>query len=340
MKTKQRLRTKVWWAGIDKQVEDRCKTCHSCQLVGLPTQPEPLKHTEFPSQPWIDLAADLMGLLLSGEYVFVVVDYYSRYFEVDILTSVTSTKVIESLEKIFCTHGLLQALKTDNGPQFVSEEFEGFLKENDIKHRTSTPLWSQANGEVERQNRSLPKTLKTELRKFLTAYRTTPHSTTGVTPAKLLFNREVRSKVPELRKSGCTDSEARDKDAEMKQSTTDYADKKRRAQESDLELGDQVLLKQKKENKLSTTFEGVPYNVSGRYGSEVVVTSPEGVNYRRNVTDVKKYLREAETTEKQATGHDAIEESVTKRVAEPPGRPTRERKPPEYLKDYDVYRLG
>ena len=121
-----------------------------------------------------------------------------------------------------------------------------------------------------------------------------------------MFNREVRSKVPELRKSGCTDSEARDKDAEMKQSTTDYADKKRRAQESDLELGDQVLLKQKKENKLSTTFQGVPYNVSGRYGSEVVVTSPEGVNYRRNVTDVKKYLREAVTTEKQATGHDAI----------------------------------
>ena len=130
--TKQRLRTKVWWAGIDKQVEDRCKTCHSCQLVGLPTPPEPLKHTEFPSQPWIDLAADLMGPLPSREYVFVVVDYYSQYFEVDILMSVTSTKVIESLEKIFCTHGLPQSLKVDNGPQFVSEEFEGFLKENDM----------------------------------------------------------------------------------------------------------------------------------------------------------------------------------------------------------------
>ena len=124
----------------------------------------------------------------SEECVFVVVDYYSRYFKVDILTSVTSTKVIESLEKIFCTHGLPQSLKTDNGPQFVSEEFEGFLKENDIKHRTSTPLWPQANGKVERQNRSLLETLKnakterknlwTELRKFLTAYRTTPHSTT------------------------------------------------------------------------------------------------------------------------------------------------------------------
>ena len=104
-KTKQRPRSKVWWAGTDRQVEAKCKTCHGCQLVGSPTPSEPLKHTEFPSQPWQDLTADLMGPLPSGEYVFVVVDYYSRYFEVDILKSVTSATIIGSLERIFCTHG-------------------------------------------------------------------------------------------------------------------------------------------------------------------------------------------------------------------------------------------
>ena len=53
-------------------------------MVGLPTPLELLKHTEFPTQPWQGLAADLMGPLPSGEYVFVVVDYYSHYFEVDV----------------------------------------------------------------------------------------------------------------------------------------------------------------------------------------------------------------------------------------------------------------
>ena len=43
-KTKQRLRSKVWWAGIDRQVEAKCKTCHGCQFVGSPTPLEPLKH--------------------------------------------------------------------------------------------------------------------------------------------------------------------------------------------------------------------------------------------------------------------------------------------------------
>ena len=36
---KQRLRTKVWWPGIDKEVERACKTCHGCQLVSQPTKP-------------------------------------------------------------------------------------------------------------------------------------------------------------------------------------------------------------------------------------------------------------------------------------------------------------
>lgn len=324
VKTKQRLRTNVWWDGIDKQVESRCKTCYSCQLAGLPT-------------PWINLAADLMGPLPLGEYVLVVVDYYSRYFEVDILTSVTPTKVIECLEKILCTHGLSQSLKTDNGTQLVSDEFERFLKTNDIEHRNSTSLWPQANGEVERQNRSLLKALRiakaekkniwTEMRKFLTAYRTAPYSSTGATPAKLPFNREIRSKIPELGNLRYSDSEARDKDAEMKQERADYADENRRARESELEPVDLVLLKQRKET------------VSKKQGNEVIISSPEGVNVRRSVTDVKKYLIGDTTGDEQVTEDDASEEDNIGRITESQGRPARERRLPEYLKDYEVYEL-
>ena len=111
------------------------------------------------------------------------------------------------------------------------------MKVNRIQHRTSTPLWPQANGEVARQNRSLlkvlqiaqaeKKNLKEEVRKLLKAYRTTPHSSTGVSPAKLLFNWEIRSKILELTRCGYLDSEARDRDGEMKQRRTDYADGRR-----------------------------------------------------------------------------------------------------------------
>ena len=72
------------------------------------------------------------------------------------------------------------------------------MKENDIHNLTSTPFWPQANGEVERQNRSLLKTIKIaqvekkdwkrEMLKFLLAYGSTPHLTTGVSPAEFYLD--------------------------------------------------------------------------------------------------------------------------------------------------------
>ena len=172
-------------------------------MVSQPSPPEPMRRTELPTEPWQDLAADLLGSLPSGEYLFAVVDYYSRYFEV--VKSVTSRKMIECLEMMFSTHGIPLSLKTDNGPEFISEEFESYLEENDIERRTSTPLWPQANGKIERQNHSLLKALRIaqaerknwrhELLKFLIAYRSTPHSTTGASPAKLLYWRQIYTKI-------------------------------------------------------------------------------------------------------------------------------------------------
>ena len=138
---KQRLRSKVWWPGIDREAEKFCKTCHGCQLVSSPANPEPIKSTPLPSGLWQHLAVDLLGPLPSGESVLVIVDYFSRYYEVEVMRSTTSEKVIECLEKIFTTHGLPLSLRSDNGPQFRSEVFELYLDDNGIEHRKTTPLW-------------------------------------------------------------------------------------------------------------------------------------------------------------------------------------------------------
>ena len=139
-----------------------------------------------------------------GDHLLVVVDYYSRYMEIEVLKSTTADKVIASLRKIFLTvtHGLPVSITTDNGPQFISKEFCKLIEEERIEHRRRvTPLWSQANGELARQNRFLLKRIKIaqiekrnwkeELGSFLIVNRTTPHSGTGVSPAKLLLSRKL-----------------------------------------------------------------------------------------------------------------------------------------------------
>ena len=80
-----------------------------------------------------------------------VIDYYSRWIELDILKSTNASKIIESLKRIFNTRGLPYEVTMDNGLQFVSSEFKDFCECNKIDHRCITPLWPQANAEIERQ---------------------------------------------------------------------------------------------------------------------------------------------------------------------------------------------
>ena len=121
----------------------------------------------------------------------------------------------------------------------------------------------------------------------------------------------------------------------MKQRRTDYADEGRGAQVNSLALGDQVLVKQRKEIKLSSTFEDTPYKVTNKYGNEVTVTSPEGVNYKRNVTEVKKYLKASDGPDQQSRGDSVTGGAAESEVPELPLRPTRERRVSEYLNDYE-----
>lgn len=84
---KARLRTKVWWPRYDKDAENVVKSCKGCTLVSAPNPPHPMKRHELPSNPWVDIAIDLLGPLPSGEYLFVVIDYYSRYKEISVTES-------------------------------------------------------------------------------------------------------------------------------------------------------------------------------------------------------------------------------------------------------------
>ena len=51
VKMKERLRSKVWWPGVDKDAERKCRECYGCQLVTKETVPPPVKTTRMPERP-------------------------------------------------------------------------------------------------------------------------------------------------------------------------------------------------------------------------------------------------------------------------------------------------
>ena len=155
-----------------------------------------MQPTKLPNGPWESLYTDILGPFPTGESVLAVIDGYLRYPEIKIIKKTTSSKIISGLEEIFCQQGYPYTLKTDNGTNFTSDEFEDYCKVNGIQHLKSQPYWPRGNAEVERLNRTMLKAhsegrdWKIALIQFLLDYRSFPHLTTKETPAKLLFNRD------------------------------------------------------------------------------------------------------------------------------------------------------
>ena len=70
----------------------------------------------------------------------------------------------------------------------------------------------------------------------------------------------------------------------------EYANKRRNATETSIEIGDQVLLKQSfRQNKLSSCYEPSPYKVVQLDGSTVQLENPSGIVKRRATSHVKRY---------------------------------------------------
>ena len=274
-KTKQRIRSKLWWPCMDKDIERHIRTCIPCQIVGKPDPPEPVQPTKLPDEPWTDLAIDVCGPFPTGEYVVSLTDYYSRWPEATILRTVTSTNILQWLDNVSATHGYPKHIKTDNATYLTSHEFKQTLTAWGIQLNFVTPYWPQANGQIKRFNQVILKhvltsnTIGREWRKSLPTmlrnYRTTPHQVTEETPAMMLMNREAKEQAKE------------------------YADRKRRAEEKDFKVGERVLLRQPHKNKYSTPFCSDPFTIIKKKGSQLEIQDKHGQTYKRNLIHVKKY---------------------------------------------------
>lgn len=87
----------------------------------------------MPSEPWKHLAIDFLGPLPSGHNLLVIVDYYSRYFEIGIMRKITAEETIKRLRVVFARFGRPNTIIADNGRQLISEELKNYCHENGIE---------------------------------------------------------------------------------------------------------------------------------------------------------------------------------------------------------------
>ena len=90
----------------------------------------------------------------------VVVDAHSKWPEVIPVSSTTSSSTIEVLRDLFARFGIPEQIVSDNGTQFVSEEFQAFIKSNGIRHITSAPYHPATNRLAERAVQTFKQALR------------------------------------------------------------------------------------------------------------------------------------------------------------------------------------
>ena len=296
-KTKSLLHTKVWWPGLHTDVERAVQHCHACQVVTPEKhQYQPLQPTPTPSKNFEFVAIDIKGPLPSGDNIIVLIDYKSKYPVVTITKSITSENIIKYLDQIFSTYGYPSTLLSDNGPQFVSQTFENYLKARNINHRRSSPYWPSANGEVERFNRTITKTIqcavaehkdwKQELHNFMLAYRTSPHPATGIPPSQLIFNHTVNNGLPTIEKN----RNQKPHHSKYQQKMKSYTDNKRHATQKNFTIGDQVLVKNHhRDNKTKPYYQSTPYTITEERSFSAILQGRDGRFIKRNKSHLKKY---------------------------------------------------
>lgn len=203
-------RGSVWWPTLEEDIERLVRECNACQVYAR--RPAQKQGGKWPpaNGAWERIHIDFAGPFY-GKVWLIVVDAYTKWIEIASMDSTTTDRTTAVLSRIFERHGLPRTVVSDNGPQFRSEQFAEYLRERGITHITSAPYHPASNGEAERAVQSFKRGVRRVMasegcavlqavREWLWGYRTSVHSTTGVTPAELLYGRRVRTELSQLQK--------------------------------------------------------------------------------------------------------------------------------------------
>ena len=296
-KSIQRARSAIFWPGITNDIKELISACPTC-IAYLPSQSkETLLSHEIPTRPWQKVGTDLFTW--NNRQFLVTVDYYSRYFEIDELPTTTSNAIIKRLCHHFARHGIPQILISDNGPQYVSDEFNQFAKSWDFEHKTSSPMYSQSNGLAEKTVQTAKRLLSkahetgTNFERVLLHYRSTPVDNLA-SPAQLLMGRQICSTLPattnHLKPKIIEPEEVQEKRQLMQNRQQKYYDQHARKEIKELKPGQAVQIQLNSKSKWKKGEVVRKDNTPRSYHVRV-----NGGVYRRNT----KFIKEDKMLEKK-----------------------------------------
>ncbi|KAA3469407.1 RNA-directed DNA polymerase [Gossypium australe] len=217
---RQIMKFRYYWSTMEGDCIRYAKKCHKCQIYGdkihVPPSPLHVMTSPWPFSMWgMDVIGPISPKVSNGyRFIFVVIDYFTKWVEAVSYANVTKTAVSKFLKKeIICRYGMPERIVSDNTLNLNNSAIAEVCSKFNNKHHNSSSYRRKMNGAVEAANKNIKKIVRKmavifkdcheKLPLALYAYRTSVRTSTGATPFSLVYGMEavlpIKVKIPSLR---------------------------------------------------------------------------------------------------------------------------------------------
>ncbi|GJT19319.1 reverse transcriptase domain-containing protein [Tanacetum coccineum] len=197
-----------YWPTMHMDARNLIRECNDRQ-IHRPVPKNPQQNLTPIMSPWpfYKWGIDIAGPFPEGpgkvKFLIVAIDYFTKWIEAKAVATITGNQVKKFVwDNIVCRFGLPGEIISDNGKQFRDNPFKDWCEKLCIRQCFASVKHPQANGLVERANRSLGEGIKArldekskdwieELPHVLWAHRTMIKSSNGETPFSLTYGTEA-----------------------------------------------------------------------------------------------------------------------------------------------------
>ena len=269
-----------------KWIKAFVKQCVCCQLLErLKLRIKIRPFTTSSLRPFQLISMDHIGpIRFEGLvfYILVIIDCFSRWVELYETKSTTALDTAECLFNFYGRYGAAETISSDRGPAFHNDLIQQLVELGGSDYQFTTAYSHEENAIVERQNAEVMRHLRSiifdarvvySIKNYLPIVQrilnTVEKSTTGVTPAEMLFGNNLRLNTKVF------DAKLVSKDSKLHDSNfklTDYMDEMLKQQETILTVARQHQLMRDTYHMQEHDSDYAEYPIN----SYVLYTPPEG----------------------------------------------------------------
>jgi transposase InsO family protein len=199
-KTKQLIKERYYWLGMDDDVERFVSNCHDCRRSKVPRDKTPglLHPLPIPDRPWQHISMDFKEMPPDREGMNMVCVFVDRLGKRPV--SVPCNRKVDArvMAQLYLVHvhkhyGPATTIVSDRGPQFISAFWEEFCRLLGTRLKLSTAYHPQTDGQTENANQWIDQRLRPFVNTFQDnwsslihavdyAAAVLPHDSTGLSP--------------------------------------------------------------------------------------------------------------------------------------------------------------